>query len=39
MEEIYDPLSKINFHHYIDKKDNLVLIVKVANGTFLAGFT
>jgi hypothetical protein len=35
----YDPDNKINFHHYIDRRENLALIVKMANGTMLAGFT
>jgi hypothetical protein len=35
----YDPDNKLNFHHYIDRKENILLIVEMANGSMLAGFT
>jgi hypothetical protein len=35
----YDELNKLNFHKYVDGYDNIVLIVKMANGTFTAGYS
>lgn len=35
----FDPLNKVNFHKYIDKLDNLLVIVKTAKGAILAGYT
>lgn len=34
-----DPINNINVHKYIDKKENLILIIKVVTGYYLAGFT
>jgi hypothetical protein len=28
----FDPLCKVNFHKYIDGKEQLVLIIKLGNG-------
>ena len=33
-----DPLSKENIHKYIDEKPHLVVIVKMINGYFVAGY-
>lgn len=35
----YDPLNQANFHNYFDKKENLLLIVELSNGTVIGGFT
>ncbi len=35
----HDPINKANFHLYIDNLENLVVIIKLANGHFVAGFT
>lgn len=32
-------MNKLNFHKYIDGYDNIVLIVKMANGTFTVGYS
>ncbi len=34
----FDPLSKENIHKYIDEKPHLVVIVKMINGYFVAGY-
>lgn len=34
----FDPLNQVNIHKYIDLKDNLVVIVKLINGYYLAGY-
>jgi len=34
-----DPQNTSNFHTYIDKKDNLLVVVKISNGTIIGGFT
>lgn len=35
----YDPLNKTNWHRYIDNRDNLVLVVKLANGNAVAAWS
>lgn len=35
----YDDQNKTNFHTYFDKKENLLAIVKLCNGTIIGGFT
>jgi hypothetical protein len=35
----FDRENKINFHKYFDKKQNLVIIVKIFNGNYIAGYT
>jgi hypothetical protein len=34
----YDPLNQINIHKYIDGKEQIVVIVKLINGFYLAGY-
>jgi hypothetical protein len=34
-----DPLNSLNMHRYIDKKENLLVVIKLVNGFFLAAFT
>lgn len=35
----YDPHNLANFHNYINNRDNLLLLLELANGTLLAGFS
>ena len=35
----YDPLNKINFHNYIDNKTDLLLVLKLVNGSILGGYS
>jgi hypothetical protein len=35
----FDPLNPTNFHNYIDNLDNLLIVLELANGTVLAGFS
>lgn len=35
----FDPFNKVNFHHYIDSKEHLVLVIKINNGVCIAGYT
>jgi hypothetical protein len=35
----FDLLNKTNLHQYIDRHENLVLIVEVYNGHLLAGYS
>lgn len=35
----FDPLNKVNFHRYVDKIDNLLVIVKTTKGAILAGYS
>lgn len=35
----WDTLNKTNFHKYVDGIQNLVVIIKLANGNFLAAYT
>jgi len=34
----YDELNKVNFHKYIDNKEQLVVIIKLINGNVLAAW-
>ena len=34
-----DTLNTLNMHKYVDKKENLIVIIKLVNGNFLAAFT
>lgn len=34
-----DPLNKVNFHHYIDGKSNIVVIARTITGFYLAAFS
>jgi len=35
----YDEENKTNFHTYIDGKANIVIIIKLKNGFFLAAYS
>lgn len=35
----YDALNKVNFHNYIDKKPNIFLLLKLANGRVLGCYS
>lgn len=35
----YDPLNLVNFHNYFDRVDNLIVFIKISNGTIIGGFT
>jgi hypothetical protein len=35
----FDPLNTTNFHEYIDRRPNLLLILQLANGTIISGFS
>jgi hypothetical protein len=35
----YDPLSKVNFHQYIDNVTSLLLILKTTDSMYLAAYT
>lgn len=35
----YDPLSLVNFHHYFDGKNNLLLLASTTRGTVVGAFT
>jgi hypothetical protein len=34
-----DPLNTLNMHKYIDKKENLLAVIKLQNGFYVAAFT
>ena len=33
-----DVLNKTNFHHYIDGKYNILIVIKLINGSLIGGF-
>ena len=35
----YDPLNPVNFHNYFDRVENLIVLVKISNGTIIGGFS
>jgi hypothetical protein len=35
----FDPLNKVNFHAYFDFKENLVVIARMENGYYIAGYS
>ncbi len=35
----YDTINPINFHNYIDRKSNLLLVIKLVNGYVIGGFS
>lgn len=35
----YDPRAKLNFHNFIDEKENLFVVIRLVNNMTLAGFS
>lgn len=35
----FDPLSKLNFHLYVDNHPNIVLLIKTKNQSLIAAFS
>jgi hypothetical protein len=35
----FDQRAKLNFHNFIDEKENLFVVIRLANNMTLAGFS
>lgn len=35
----FDPLNKVNFHHYFDKHEHICLVVRLKNGRIVSGYS
>ena len=35
----YDPKANLNFHHFVDFKENLLIVIRLANNITVGGFS